>query len=145
MKLNWGSGIAIFYTLFVVTMVYMVVRASQTDVNMVQDNYYDQDINYEAFRKSRQNGMEEGLLSIEYQSGQKNVKIQFPEATAEIDGSVQLYRPSNQSWDKNLKIAVDASNAMEVAVDQLPKGYWKIVVRWDSKGKSYYKEEPLIL
>ena len=145
MKLNWGSGIAIFYTLFVVTMVYMVVRASQADINMVQDNYYDQDINYEAFRKSRQNGMEEGSLFIEYQSGQEKVKIQFPEETVEIDGSVQLYRPSNQSWDKNLEIEVDESNAMEVAVGQLAKGYWKIVVRWDSRGKSYYKEQPLIL
>lgn len=145
MKLNWGSGIAIFYTLFVLTMVYMVVRASQTDVNMVQDNYYDQDLNYEQFRKSRQNGLEAGVLSINYKSAEGQVKIQFPSENKSIAGTVQFYRPSNQNWDKKMDIHLNEENLMEVAVGDFPKGYWKVVVKWDVEGKSYYKEEPLIL
>ncbi|MBK8501218.1 MAG: FixH family protein [Saprospiraceae bacterium] len=145
MKFNWGNGIAIFYSLFVVTMVYMVVRASQDDVNMVQDNYYDQDLNYEAFRKSRQEGMQVGVLAIEYLPAEKNVKIQFPQATDNIGGMIKFYRPSDRKMDQSVKIILDAQNSMVVAVDQLSGGYWKILVNWDVDGKSYYKEEPLVL
>lgn len=145
MKFNWGNGIAIFYSLFVVTMVYMVVRASQDDVNMVQDNYYDQDLNYEAFRKSRQHGMMAGALAIEYQSSEKNVKIQFPQQSGSIGGMIKFYRPSDHEMDQSVKILVDDQNSMLVAVDQLSKGYWKILVNWDIDGRSYYKEEPLVL
>ena len=145
MKINWGSGIAIFYSLFVVTMVYMVVRASQEDVNMVQDNYYDHDLNYEAFRKSRQEGMQVGALAIEYQSAERNVKIQFPQTSGNIGGMIKFYRPSDHEMDQSVKILVDDQNKMVVPVDQLSKGYWKILVNWDIDGQSYYKEEPLVL
>lgn len=145
MKLNWGSGIAIFYTLFVITMVYMVVRASQSDINMVQDNYYDQDLHYEQFRKSRQNGQEKGVLAIDYQAGDKNVFLQFPPEEKVVQGSVQFYRPSNQNLDQNMDINLDDQNRMAVAIDQLARGYWKVVVKWDVEGKSYYREEQLIL
>ena len=145
MKFNWGSGIAIFYTLFVVIMVFMVVRASQTDINMVQDNYYDQDLNYEQFRKSRQNGMQDGVLAINYRSEVKNVAIQFPQDEKNIRGSVQFYRPSDQGLDKSMDISLDEKNLMEVAVDKFPAGYWKVVVKWDISGKSYYREEQLVL
>ena len=144
MKLNWGSGIAIFYTLFVVTMVYMVVRASQTDVNMVQDNYYDQDLNYESFRKSRENGLEEGVLSVNYMADRKQVRIHFTDSSEEIVGTVQFYRPSNRGWDKRFDIVVDENYDMQIPVVELPKGYWKILVSWNANGKSYYKEEPLV-
>lgn len=145
MKLNWGNGIAIFYSLFVIVMVSMVVKASQININMVQENYYDQDLNYEEFRKSRQNGLTPGALNIYYTPNAGNVQIGFPEGEQKITGVVKFYRPSNNGWDKSMTIALDDQNRMEIPVDQMPRGYWKILVHWETDGKSYYKEEPLIL
>ena len=47
MKINWGSGIAIFYSLFVITMVYAVVRSTQFDNSLVSDHYYADDLKYQ--------------------------------------------------------------------------------------------------
>ncbi len=145
MKLHWGNGIAIFYSSFVVIMISMVIKASQTNVNMVQENYYDQDLNYEQFRKSRQNGLIPGLMTIQYIPDNGKVQIGFPSGDQNITGVVKLYRPSNNGWDQTMTIDLDDQNRMEVAVSQLARGYWKILVHWESDGKSYYREEPLIL
>lgn len=144
MKINWGTGIAIFYSSFVLIMILMVVKASRTGINMVQENYYDQDLNYEAFRKSRQNGQSD-LATIEYLPEAKEVVILFDEASKSVTGNIKLYRPSDNLQDKNLAIIADQNKKMVVAVSTLARGYWKIQVQWESDGKQYFKEQAFIL
>jgi nitrogen fixation protein FixH len=144
MKINWGTGIAIFYSSFVLIMILMVVKASRTEINMVQENYYDQDLNYEAFRKSRQNGQSD-LASIEYISGAQEVIILFDETSKSVTGNIKLYRPSDNLQDKNLTIKADQNNKVIVPVSELSRGYWKIQVQWESDGRQYYKEQAFIL
>ncbi len=35
MKFNWGTGIALFYSLFMITMIYMVYQSTQHNRNLV--------------------------------------------------------------------------------------------------------------
>jgi hypothetical protein len=44
MKFNWGTGIAIFYIIFVVSLVFQVFKSRQYDHSLVVDNYYEEDI-----------------------------------------------------------------------------------------------------
>lgn len=144
MKINWGTGIAIFYSSFVLIMILMVVKASRTEINMVQENYYDQDLNYEAFRKSRENG-QSNLATIEYLAETKEVVIKFEESSDLVTGNVKLYRPSDNLQDMDLPLRVDLTNKMKVPLSELSLGYWKIQVSWESAGRQYFKEESFIL
>jgi hypothetical protein len=47
MKLNWGTGIAIFYGLFMVIMITFVVMSRNVDHSLVMEDYYEADINYQ--------------------------------------------------------------------------------------------------
>lgn len=145
MKINWGTGIAIFYGLFVVVMVAMVVLSAQEDINMVQDNYYDKDLNYEAFRKSRENGS--AMLEpveINYEHG-RGLTLSFPKDIEVERGEVTLYRPSDRNRDQQLPLALNEENEMEIVTTDLVSGPWRILLSWSSSGQSYYKEKHIIL
>ena len=144
MKINWGTGIAIFYSTFVIVMILMVVKASRTDINMVQENYYEQDLNYEAFRKSRENG-DGDKTTINYLSASQEIAIQFEETLKGIKGQVKFYRPSDNHQDRHWAINLDDQNKMLVDVSGLAKGYWKVLVDYQCQGMKYFKEQVIIM
>jgi nitrogen fixation protein FixH len=147
MKLNWGSGIAIFYTCFVIAMITMVVKSSQNKVHMVQENYYEKDLNYEAFRQKRQNGMtKEGSIDIKYSSANNEIFIAFPQRMSEASGDITLFRPSNHFLDQKIKLNLDQKGQMKIPIEKnMVSGLWKVQVDWDHEGKKFYKEESIVI
>ncbi len=145
MKWNWGTGIAIFYTTFVIVMVAMVVSASRKDVNMVQDNYYDKDLHYEAFRQSRENSRSLPLR-IEWNAAERHIQIHFPDDMQDLSGSVTLYRPSDRRLDRIFMLNHETPlPTLKLPAQGLPAGMWRIMIDWQSAGVPYYKEEILVL
>ena len=59
MKFNWGTGIGLFYVVFVVIMVSMVMFSARNNIDLVQEDYYEKDLNYESFRLARENSRKE--------------------------------------------------------------------------------------
>ena len=146
MKINWGWSIAIFYSLFVVVMVGMVIMSSRQEINMVQDHYYEKDLNYEAFRKSRENGAQ--LVSqkmVTYDPAKRSISLAFPSSLASVSGNVTLYRPSNQALDKNWPVTLDDRGIMHINTNDLIPGLWRILVDFESSGTSYYHEQAIII
>ena len=47
MKLNWGTGIAMVYITFAVSMVGVVFASRKHDPGLVQKDYYELDLNYQ--------------------------------------------------------------------------------------------------
>lgn len=146
MKLNWGSGIAIFYTLFVIVMILMVVKSTQNKVHLVQENYYEKDLNYEAFRKKRANGATiKDQISIKYLAKDRTLKIAFPKTMHELSGELALFRPSNKFMDKKFKLNLDENASMDIQLDRsLISGLWQVQLDWESEGVAYYVEESLV-
>ncbi len=146
MKLNWGSGIAIFYIFFMVIMISMVIRATQNKVELVQQDYYDKDLNYETFRESKQNtaSLKENI-SIKFHHRDAEIQIVFPQSIKSVQGAVTLYRPSNTLLDKKLSIDLDEDNTMVIPTHRLARGLWRVQLNWNSGDKSYYQEEIITL
>ncbi len=146
MKLNWGTGIAIFYVAFMAVMILMVVRASQNSVHLVQKNYYDKDLNYEAFRQSKINAKElkEGI-QVKHVRDQQQIVVRFPKTMSDVEGRVTLYRPSNKFQDKLYSIRLNEVNEMYIPAADLTTGLWRIMIDWQSDQKSYYKEERIVI
>jgi hypothetical protein len=47
MKISWGTGIAIFYSFFVIAMLVFVYAATNQDISLVSDTYYEEDLSYQ--------------------------------------------------------------------------------------------------
>ena len=103
MKINWGTGIVIAFTLFMSFILYFVIKVqsnSKYDNELVVEEYYKHDAKFgdEMVRiQNAQNLVEKPQIINE--AGE--IKIIFPPKfePKNIKGKVSLYRPSNKKLD----------------------------------------------
>ena len=147
MKINWGTGIAIFYTLFVIVMVGMVIKSTYNKAQLVQEDYYNKDINYEEFRKKRQNGDKfSKVIFVDYAVSDNVIKIKFPASKKDVQGDLTLFRPSNAKMDKIFSLDFDEKGEMDIPVDRtMADGLWKVKIEWKDQGIDYYNEKDIVI
>ncbi|MFT5167750.1 MAG: hypothetical protein ACI8P3_002988 [Saprospiraceae bacterium] len=147
MKLHWGNYIAIFYTCFVCAMIFMVFKSTQNKMDLVQENYYQKDLDYESFRSKRQNSTElSEQVSVSYSIANKAIELSFPEEMKTLKGKLILFRPSNKLLDKTFLLKLDKHSKMSIPVDgDIPPGLWKVQLDWEAQGSNYYKEESIVI
>lgn len=147
MKLNWGNGIAIFYIGFMMVMIFMVIKSAQNDVQLVQENYYEKDLNYEAFRQSRANANAmSDPIKVKYLAQEKHIQISFPLRMKNAVGEIALFRPSNKFMDKKYDLKLNDQSKMIIPLSSnMRKGLWYVKVDWIHQDKPYYSEQSIVL
>lgn len=144
MKFNWGTGIFIFYTAFVVFILALVFRTSQENIDLVTDDYYLQELEYQDIiqKKSNASKLDSGLT---YSINKMNVAFNFPPSQMDINGDIKIYRASNKNFDKVFEIDLNNQNQMIVSMDNSPLGLYKMMVTWESDSIGFYVEEDIYL
>ena len=144
MKFNWGTGIFIFYTAFVVFILALVYRTTQENIDLVTDDYYQQELEYQDIirKKANATNLDSGLT---YSINKMNVVFSFPPAQKEIDGNIKIYRASNKKFDKDFEIDLNDQNKMIVSMDNSPLGLYKMMVLWENDSIGFYVEEDIYL
>lgn len=142
MKINWGTGIAIFYSLFVLTLVYEVYRSTQYDNSLVSEKYYADDLNYQAHydKVSNSQGLKANLKIETAESGSQ-VELFFPEDLGRVHGQIFFFCPSDQASDFKVNIAPNLNNRQVISTSGLKSGLWRVKVDWSDGKKGYYTEE----
>lgn len=146
MKLNWGTGIAIFYGCFMLIFIGIAIKTTQYDVNMVKKDYYTDDINYQKHFDKIQN--EKDLtekVQINFDGGTESVVLKFPNTLPLPMGKVMLFHPANNKDDKNFEINTDKAAQMIIPVKGFPNGRWQVQINWESGNKLFYKEEYIVI
>ncbi len=141
MKLNWGTGIAIFYSIFVISLVAIVIKSTTIDHSLVSEQYYADDLNYQAQYNKLSNSL--GLaqdLQVALNDAQGNVEFRFPEQAGEPAGEIVFFCPSDSKSDFRIAIQPDEHNRQTVPVAGLKPGLWRVKVDWQADGKAFFKE-----
>jgi nitrogen fixation protein FixH len=145
MKLNWGSGIAIVYTIFALAMLFAVYQSTKQDNSLVVENYYQKDLEYQTQIDKEVNT--QGLLEnlqIKYAGAENAVNLLFPTNLGPISGVILFFRPSNKALDFEMPIQMDAEGRQQISTQKLLPGLWKVQVNWSAAGKDYYTEETIV-
>lgn len=146
MKINWGTGIAIFYTIFAVSLVMVVIKSFDYDHSLVVEDYYQKDLDYQSHYDKLVNSQELVKdLEIQFIKESSNVRFSFPTQLKGVKGEIRFMRPSNKKIDFATAIKLDAENQQELPAEKLAPGLWKLQVDWQVAGKSYYTEQVLVL
>lgn len=142
-RFHWGWGIAIFYTLFAIALVFFVLYSRTLDRSLVVDNYYDYDIGFEKLigEKRRNSNSLEVPLKIEYSKPEEFIQVIFPPDMNAITGEILFYRVNNKNLDLNIPIKTDTSNTHIIDVRKMAGGLWKVSVDWRSGEKNYLDYE----
>jgi len=146
MKLNWGTGIAIVYTVFVLALIFALIRSATVDRSLVSDDYYQKDLHYQAQIDKEVNAMNlEEDLQVNFTETESAVRFEFPSGLGEVEGSILFFRPSDEDLDFETPIRTDASGVQTISTQNLVPGLWKVKVNWTAGGVEYYKEETIVL
>jgi hypothetical protein len=148
MKINWGTGIVIAFTLFMSFILYFVIKVQSNtkyDNELVVEEYYKHDAKFQEEMERVQNAhnlVEQPKIISEY----GEIKIIFPEEfdAKTIKGKVSLYRPSNKNLDFEIPISLSTSTLL-IPKKSLLGGRWDINMEWNYDGKSYLTKKVLYL
>lgn len=140
MKWNWGTGIALSFTVFCGLMVYMVIQSFQTDFFLVSKQYYVDELKYqERIDELKRTKNAEILISQKAEESALHFNI---DTEKRISGQIHFYRPDNALLDHKVKF-----NDSDITVEKsaLVPGRYIAKISWLDQEKSYYQEKELII
>jgi len=139
--MNWGNRIVLAFVCFAGFIGYMVVRAFQEDFDLVAEDYYAQEINYEQKLVKLANTEATGR-SVKIKQESSHVIIEFPDKLAE--GTIEFYHPSRALFDKSYKIDLK-DGAQLIAKENLVPGNYRININWRAEGRDFLQESKIFI
>lgn len=138
MRIGWGWKITIILTLFVGYIVFFLIQALNFHGDLVTEDYYDQEIQYQKSIVAQTN-FKQLNDSVSVVLLDEFVQVSLPEFDS-YEGELHLYRPSNASDDKRYPIK---GQKVYIPNSDLNKGKYKLKISWKTKDKVYYTEQLL--
>ena len=144
--MNWGHKLTIFIVLFLVVMLGMVFYATMQTNEMIDDNYYQKELEYQDVIDAKQNLVNISSNNLISQTFLE-VVITLPPGTFEKleKGNIELLRNDSKANDVQLEIEPNGSNRRTIPKSSLLKGMYKSRIKWTNDGKEFYKEESVFV
>ncbi len=145
MKINFGHKIAIVYTLFAVGMVSILVMSMQYDHELVTENYYENELNYQG-RKDAFDNMAGAPFKVRIDKQGSTLQVHFDGLAANDvpQGTLSLYKPDRAAFDEEHKLQLDEQRSMRL-VPKGQQGRYKVQLRFALNGTDYYVQQDIIL
>ncbi len=146
MKFHWGHGIAIFYGLFVVILVFQVIKSTAYDNSLVSEAYYKDDLNYQQHYTKLENTLSVADdLVVTNNKDAGYVEIRFPDYQRDVSGVIYFFNPVTSNRDIKISIKTDTQNVQRVSTESLAEGLWKLKIDWTSASKPFYSETSITI
>jgi len=146
-RVSWGWGVALAYTLFAATTVGTVAFAVTHPVDLVSADYYAQANDYDTRRAATERAdalRQQNAFRLAVEDGTVHLALPTAQSGALI-GTVTLYRPSGAQWDRTWPLIVDEAGRASFALAGVAPGAWRLRIQWVADGLMYYREEVLHL
>lgn len=141
MKMNWGTGIALVYGLFALTMIAVVFQSRAYDPGLVQKDYYSLDLNYQEHFDKKQNAVNLAKgPEARFIAERQVIQLQFPAELGQPKGSIKCYRSATVKDDFYLDIRVAQGQQMEIPARDMAGGLWRLDIDWEAGGAKYFNE-----
>ncbi len=140
MKINWGVGLVIgmiAFITFIMIMVVTMMTNKEYDHDMVTEGYYEKELHYQDEIDAESNAQKlSSPISVEKTN--EGWLFHFPEemTNSPIEGTVELYRPSNKKLDFVLPLEIQ-EGTMLIPAEKLLEGQWKVTMYWQMNGEPF--------
>ena len=134
--------IAVVFVLFLSFIISMVSYTAFLDTDLVAEDYYQQEVDYQDIIDAKKNGADLKNKII-FQQDDNLLSIHFPENldVKGIEGTVHFYHPKNVKYDVEKQLDLSANNSQTFKKEGLQKGNYTIKMKWEDNGKTYYIEK----
>ncbi len=146
LKISWGTGIVIVFVIFMSATISTAVYLMNQDVNLVADDYYNQEIKYQQQidRIKRTKKLDEKNI-IAFNGSIVNVTIPESLISSDLTGEIYFYRPSDEKSDVKIPLYTDTLGVQVIPVSSLEKGLWAVKVNWLTGEMEYFVEKRIFI
>ena len=147
MKISWGTGIIIALGLFISYIMFMVITMMSTHTDIVELDYYAQQIKYQDTKEAKENGLAV-IDSVDFQYSIETIDVVFfylTENNAIKSGSIYFYRPEDARLDKKFDLNPQSGSKQSIPLKQLTKGSYLIKLSWEDARKEYLIEKRITI
>ena len=143
---NWGSGIALVYTVFALSMIALVVSSFCKKLDLDSKDYYAQELVFQN-QIDKSNRARALASSVKWVVAKGNIIISYPKQFigSELSGNVNLFKPSDNNADVNFQIQTDEQLKQEISTSTLSKGMYKIRIDWAVGKETYFNEGAVVI
>jgi hypothetical protein len=144
---RWPVALIVIFSVFITYMVGFVIFACRQKMDLVREDYYDQEIRFQQqIDRVQRSTPVLASATIEYDLHGDLVTVSLPSVKQkEISGTVTFYRPSDAGQDSDVQLGLDAAGRQSVSVRALRAGLWKVRVQWHDAGQDYFFEKPIVI
>lgn len=146
-KFNWGNGLALVVTVFVIGTLSVVSYMISLDFFLVTNEYYEEGVEYQQTidQRNRSTNLADPILVI-FDEKIEAMRIIFPnEFIGKVQGEIKLYRPNNPKLDKQFPLSVNANGLQIISTAHLEKGKWLLKIEWTADNDTYLEEKTLVI
>ena len=145
MKVNWGYKIMFVYLFFVAGIVFLAVKSSMQKFELVQPDYYADELKYQSVIDATQRAKEiGGALIIKQELGKLMVKLPSGFTNTTVKGKAHLYYAADITKDitKNFEIS---NGELMIELVSTTKGNFTLKLDLERNGVTYYYEQKIFI
>ncbi len=142
-KFNWGTGIFLAYSSFVIFMLSLVYMSFQQKIELVTENYYSKGVDFQNQINEQSNVAALTEKPTVKQLDNGNIQLKFPTAEKNVQGEIAFFRPSDKDLDFIVPIQLQTENSQIIA-QKIEQGLWRVKLSWSENNKKFYQESVLV-
>lgn len=145
--MNWGKGLALAITVFVIATLSVVSYIISLDFYLVTNEHYEDAVQYQETidEKKRSSELENPVLVI-FDERLESLKIVFPnELIGKVQGDVNFYRPNDPKLDIKFPLSVNTTGTQIIPTSSLEKGKWRMTINWSADSTKYFEEKTIVI
>ena len=145
-NISWGTRIAILYISFIGLVVFMVVMSVRQKIDLVSDDYYNQELAFQD-KLNKMKNAETLTTTITHKITSSDIELQFqPEfKNKKLTGEILFFRPSDSSKDFKTEVTVNENAQQKIQLNHLSKGMYKMQITWKDETTPYFAEETIVI
>jgi hypothetical protein len=141
LNLGWGWRITLVYGIFALSMIGAVIYSATLDVNLVEENYYEKEVNYQQVITKKENAIRDSA-TFEVSVVGDSVVLHFPTAVAQ--GKIYFIRSADVNNDKKFDLKV-VNGKQTFSKDLFKAGSYNLQIDWKGNSANYYWEEKITI
>ena len=144
----WPLGIILTLAVFISGTVGLVVMACSQRVELVSPDYYERELKFQSrIDEVERTHRASAQASVAYDAAGKCITVSLPadQVGREINGRIELYRPSAAGMDRTVTLTPDAKGVQRLDAAGLAPGLWKVRVSWTFDRQDYFLDEKLVV
>jgi hypothetical protein len=144
MKFNWGHGIFIFMTIFVILSIIFIIFSLNQSQDLVSDDYYDKGADYsQQIEINKRSDIYQDSVSVNVNIASLVVDLCQSMKNSGDTLLLHFYRPSDKKSDIKLKFPM--SGNINIPLSNFIHGRYEVKISWYHLGSLYNIKNDIII